>query len=203
MKNIGWFWLVVWFFGGCQSEVSYLPKPKGYHRIELPPHAYKPLPNKYPYHFEYSVHAEIHPDTSFVAKMYAKEHLDSWIEIRYPMFKSQISISYYPVRQNLDSLIRYVNTSHKLTNKHIIKATAIDEIMTKTPSGDWAILFELEGDVPSQFQYFITDSTTNFIRAALYFPTSTKNDSLAPVIQYVKEDMLHMLNTTTWKKKRK
>ncbi|GAB4345167.1 MAG: hypothetical protein OHK0038_25390 [Flammeovirgaceae bacterium] len=206
MKNIHLYLLIniLILLFACKQEVSFVPKPKGYPRVEFPPHEYVKLPEgKYPYQFEISKYAEIHPDTSFVAQLYAKEHKNNWIELRYPLFKNQISVSYYPVRGNLDSLMRYVNTSHKLTNKHMIKATAIDEILTRTPNGDWAILFELEGDVPSQFQYFITDSTTHFIRAALYFPTSTHNDSLAPIIQYVKEDMLHMLNSTTWTKKGK
>jgi gliding motility-associated lipoprotein GldD len=56
--------------------------------------------------------------------------------------------------------------------------------------------------VPSQFQFYVTDSTTHFLRAALYFRTALKNDSLAPVINYMKEDMLHMLETLEWKKEK-
>lgn len=134
-------------------------------------------------------------DTSFMAEPY-------WIEIYYPEFDCTISVSYKDIMNSRDSLIAYFNASHKLTNKHHIKASAIRDIITETPNGDVAILFELEGDVPSTFQYFVTDSTKNFLRAALYFPSSTKNDSLKPVINYVKEDMLHMLNTTTWKQQK-
>jgi gliding motility-associated lipoprotein GldD len=57
----------------------------------------------------------------------------------------------------------------------------------------------LSGEVPSQFQFYITDSTRHFLRGALYFPTATKNDSLAPIINYIKQDMIHLLNTTRWK----
>jgi len=59
----------------------------------------------------------------------------------------------------------------------------------------------LSGEVPSQFQFHITDSTQHFLRGALYFRTATKNDSLAPVIEYVKKDIVHLLNTLTWNDK--
>jgi gliding motility-associated lipoprotein GldD len=69
----------------------------------------------------------------------------------------------------------------------------------KTSNGKTATIFQLEGEVPSQFQFHITDSTEHFLRGALYFRTATKNDSLSPVINYMKEDIMHMLNTLEWK----
>ena len=57
----------------------------------------------------------------------------------------------------------------------------------------------LQGEVPSQFQFFSTDSVHHFIRGALYFNTATKNDSLAPSIEFVKMDIIHMLNTLEWR----
>ena len=62
-----------------------------------------------------------------------------------------------------------------------------------------ASVFELQGEVPSQFQFYTTDSTRHFFRGALYFRTATDNDSLAPVIEYVKTDMIRMLNTLKYK----
>ena len=83
--------------------------------------------------------------------------------------------------------------------KHQVKATAIDERILKMPSGMRASVFELQGEVPSQFQFYTTDSTRHFLRGALYFRTATANDSLAPVIEYVKQDMLRMINTLRYK----
>ena len=62
-----------------------------------------------------------------------------------------------------------------------------------------ASVTELEGEVPSQFQFHITDSTDHFLRGALYFKTATKNDSLAPAIEFLKSDIIHLLNTLEWK----
>jgi gliding motility-associated lipoprotein GldD len=61
------------------------------------------------------------------------------------------------------------------------------------------VIAELEGEVPSQFQVTVTDSSKNFLRAALYFNTKVANDSLQPAIDYMKKDMMHLINTLEWK----
>ncbi|MBB3699613.1 gliding motility lipoprotein GldD [Flammeovirga yaeyamensis] len=186
----------LFFSCGSSDSTAYLPKPRGYHRLEMPDHSYQKDAFKdkafkgYPYTFEVAKNAEIVPDESFMSEPY-------WIEVQYPEFKATVDISYKKLA-NYDSLVGYTNTSNVLTFKHNVRATAIDEYTTRTNKGYTAVLYEIEGDVPSQFQFFVTDSTEHFFRAALYFPSSTQNDSLAPVIDYVKEDMMHMLNTLEW-----
>jgi gliding motility-associated lipoprotein GldD len=62
-----------------------------------------------------------------------------------------------------------------------------------------AVIAEIDGEVPSQFQFTMTDSSRNFLRAALYFNVKVQNDSLRPAIEYVKKDMMEMINTLNWK----
>ncbi len=89
-------------------------------------------------------------------------------------------------------------TAYKLTSKHQVKAYAIDEAVIKTKTGKTAVIAELSGEVPSQYQFFTTDSINHFLRGALYFNTATQNDSLAPVIQFVQKDIIRLLNTLQW-----
>jgi gliding motility-associated lipoprotein GldD len=98
-------------------------------------------------------------------------------------------------------LKEFLDDAYTLTAKHQIKASGIDEIITKTGKGETAVIAELEGEVPSQFQFTITDSTKNFLRGALYFNTKVHNDSLAPAIEYMKKDIMHMINTFEWTSK--
>lgn len=171
---------------------DYLPKPVGYNRLELPEPAYRGLPDSLPYYFEYSRHATLLPDTSAVRDRY-------WIEIYYPDLKSNIHITYKPVGKSKKLLREFMDDAYTLTAKHQIKAYAINEMITTTPSGKTAVIAELEGEVPSQFQFTMTDSSRNFLRGALYFNTKVQNDSLAPAIEYMKRDMLHIINTLEWK----
>ena len=172
---------------------DYLPKPLGYNRLILPDQAYQPLPDTFPYTFEYSKHAKLLRDTSAI-------HEKTWIEIYYPDMKANIHVTYKYVNNNAQLLKEYLNDAYTLTAKHQIKAYAINEVISKTPSGKTAVIAELEGEVPSQFQVTITDSTKNFLRAALYFNTKVANDSLAPAIEYMKKDMMHLINTLEWRK---
>ena len=193
MKNIAlkvlFFSLIVLFMLGCSTD--YYPKPKGYNRIVLPPFEYQPLPDSFPYFFEFSKNAVLFKDSSYIAERY-------WCNIYYPELNAVIQITYKVVT---DSIIRgYLTDSYRLTSQHNIKAYSIEEKILELPSGLFASYTELEGEVPSPAQFHITDkdSTSHFLRGALYFKTATKNDSLAPVISHLKKDIIHMITTLKW-----
>ena len=184
--------LLVFIFLIVGCEQAYTPKPKGYNRLLLPPREYVSIPDSLPYTFEISTAAKLLRDSSYIAEKY-------WIDLYYPDITANIQITYKSLNQQSQLLKELVNDSYKLTSKHQIKAYAIEESVVRTPLGKTAVIAELEGEVPSQFQFFITDSTDNFLRGALYFRTSTKNDSLAPAIEYMKIDAMHLINTLEWK----
>jgi hypothetical protein len=48
-------------------------------------------------------------------------------------------------------------------------------------------------------QFFTSDSTRHFLRGAVYVNTATQNDSLAPIIDFIKQDALHLVKTLQWK----
>ncbi|MFT6135915.1 MAG: gliding motility-associated lipoprotein GldD [Cyclobacteriaceae bacterium] len=175
-------------FAAC--ETTFLPKPKGYNRINMPEVGYVLLPDTFPYQFEYSQNALLLKDTSWLSERY-------WIDIHYPDFEAFVQITYKPI--NKDSLVDgYLADSYRLTSQHNVKAYAIEEKILLLQSGNVASVSELEGDVPTQFQFHITDSSKHFLRGALYFQTATKNDSLKPAIDFIKNDLVHLLNTLTW-----
>ena len=60
-------------------------------------------------------------------------------------------------------------------------------------------VYELKGESASNIQIFITDSTRHFVTMNLYFNTRPKPDSLAPAVDYIKKDLLHMIDTFQWK----
>lgn len=179
--------------GGCNKEEQhYVPKPKGYNRIELPDHSYRQLTENHPYTFEYSKHAIVEPDTFAMAGK-------DWIFISYPGFKANIQLTYKPLGNDPGRLKAFIDDSYKLAAKHQIRASSIQEQRVLGKTGKTAILFKIEGDVPSPYQFYTTDSTKHFMRGAIYFPTATKNDSLAPVIEYLQRDMVQLLNTLEWR----
>jgi gliding motility-associated lipoprotein GldD len=177
---------------GCKTD--YQPKPKGYNRLVLPPAEYRVAPDSLPYQFEYSRHARLLKDSSWIAEKH-------WMQVYYPDLKAALHITYKRLRNQEDLLRELMDDSYRLTSKHQIRASGIDEVLTRTPSGKTAVIAEISGDVPSQFQFTMTDSSLHFIRGAVYFNTEVKNDSLAPAIEFMKKETMHLINTLAWKKK--
>lgn len=185
-----WLWIIAILAVGCGGK-NFNPKPKGYNRIELAPAQYQLLADSFPFQMEYSTQATILKDSSWIAERY-------WFDLYYKDLGANIQVTYKPVNYDRQALEEYLSDSYKLTSEHRIKAYAIDESIITLDNGMKATLMELSGEVPTQFQFHVTDSSRHFLRCALYFKTATQNDSLRPVINYVKMDMLHMLNTLTW-----
>jgi gliding motility-associated lipoprotein GldD len=177
-------------FSSC--EKTYTPRPVGYNRLILPEQSYRTFPDTLPYRFEYSNHARLLDDTSRISERY-------WVEIYYPDLKANVHITYKKINGSEKLLREYLNDAYTLTAKHQIKAHAIDEAIVTTPSGKTAVIAELEGEVPSQFQFTMTDSSKNFLRGALYFNMKVQNDSLAPAIDFMKKEIMHIINTLEWK----
>ncbi len=175
----------------CSAD--YQPKPKGYNRLILPKQEYQSLPDSLPYKFDFSTSAKLMKDTSWISEKH-------WVEIYYPTLKANIHITYKKVNGKEAILKELLNDAYNLTSKQQIKANEIDEVITRTPSGKTAVIAEISGEVPSQFQFTMTDSSKNFLRGALYFNTRVQNDSLAPAIDFMKKETLHLINTLEWRK---
>lgn len=168
-----------------------VPKPRGYFRIDLPQREYRLLDSIYPYTFEIPVYAKITGDPNADEEPY-------WINIDFPAYKGRIHLSYKAVDNNLST---FTEDAHQLVMKHIPKASAIDEIRIDNEALKvHGLIYDIKGaGAASPYQFFATDSTRHFIRGALYFNVLPNNDSLAPVIEFLKGDIQHMLETLKWK----
>ncbi len=175
-------------FGLTACENTWLPKPPGYNKIDLPSHSYNQLKGEYPYQLEFSRASQVEPDSFNLNEK-------AWININYTNFGAKVHLTYKKIDGKTTKFETLSNDAFKLTAKHQIKAYGIEEGILVTPNGYTAVVAELSGEVPTQFQFFVTDSTNHFLRGALYFNTAMKNDSLAPVIEYIKIDMTHLMNS--------
>jgi gliding motility-associated lipoprotein GldD len=202
------YFFVILLLTGCSPD--YMPKPKGYNRIELPEPSYSAIPDTLPYSFEISNLARINTDTSWMYMKMIQEAINPgenisreryWIDLVYDTLDADIEITYKGIGGKEDLMKEFFGDAYKLTAHHQIKAYAIDEFIMKTRHGHTASVAEISGEVPTPIQFVTTDSTQHFIRGALYFKTATKNDSLAPVIDYIKNDIIHLLNTLQWNDK--
>ncbi len=172
---------------------NYTPKPRGYFRIDLPRHAYRDFDSTYPYRFSYPVYARISNDPLSPEKKY-------WMDINFPRFHATLHISYKTINHNLR---KYLEDSRKMVVKHIPKANAINDSLIVDPQRDlFGMTYDIEGaGVASPYQFILTDSLHHFLRGSLYFHVEPNNDSLEPVIRFIKQDIRHFINTLRWKEK--
>jgi len=175
----------------CSCHDNYAPKPRGYFRIDLPERKYQVFDSTFPYSFEYPVYADITADNSKMAEPF-------WINLGYTPFHATLHISYKVIEGNLAN---YLNDAHTLVNKHIPKANAITQReFVDRAHHVYGLVYDIRGaDAASSYQFYLTDSITKFVRGALYFNMVPNNDSLAPVIDFLKVDLEHMINTFRWK----
>ncbi len=196
MKRLFFFTLLIVFtLVACNSNYTY--KKKGYFKIDFPEKKYQVFDKPgYPYSFEYPVYSQVVKDSTFFEE--ATEN-PWWININVPQFAGRIYISYKNItdRSSFDSL---VNDAFKMSSlKHVEVSTGIVDSVMQTSNGVEGIYFSLGGNTATANQFFLTDSTKHFLRGALYFDAAPNADSLGIVNEFLKKDLLHLINTLKWK----
>jgi gliding motility-associated lipoprotein GldD len=168
-----------------------MPKPYGYFRVDMPAHSYRMMDTlNLPYRFELPKNAVLVSRDSKDGKF--------WVDIVYPDLNASIYCSYKPVTGNLSDLLE---DTRKIVYKHTIRADGISEKMYDHPEKNvHGILYDLKGNTASSVQFVLTDSTRNFFRGALYFNNVPNKDSIAPMSEYVREDIIHLMESFEWKK---
>lgn len=201
---------------GCGGG-DYTPKPQAYLRIDMPEHEYFLLDTMRTNPGDTIVWPG--GDTSIVLKGYTKTFPfifeankciewtekdapkgERWVDLMYPQWGGVVYLTY----KRLDGpgdLRGQTDTSSRLLEKHYQMASGVEEQAYSDPDNHvYATVFHLRGDkVASTCQFYATDSTRHFLRGALFLNRSPNNDSLAPVLNYIQEDIEHLVETLRWR----
>jgi gliding motility-associated lipoprotein GldD len=171
-------------------EGDFTPKPTGYVRVNYPEKTYKVHSAQTQYQFEIPGYAVVTRDSGARSE-------PGWINVDIPSLNGTIHMSYKAIKGNLED---YITDSRTLVYKHTVKAEGIEESpFIDRENRRYGMVYDLKGDVASAVQFFITDSTDHFLRGSLYFNCRPNRDSLNPVIEFLREDIIHLIETTEWK----
>ncbi len=175
----------------CQNSAT--PKPRAYFRIDLPEKVYDTLPDTYPYRFLFPDYAELSP---YAGQIVPASQSENWLNIDFPDFSAHIHLTYKKVEENLGKLIE---DAHTFAYKHSVMAESIGQSrFIDSISKVYGIIYQIKGNTASSLQFFCTDSTTHFLRGALYFDTEPNKDSLAPVVEFLAKDIEILIESLEW-----
>lgn len=211
------YFLFIIIAAGCIACNSpYVSKRTGYFKIKFPEKKYKLFDEPgFPYSFEYPVYANIIKDSTYFD---TNPENDYWRNIDFPQFEAKIFLSYkaiggkalYKVKGPggiyrdsvaVNQYDKMINDAFNLTNKNDDVATSKKDSLFITDNDIAGLLFKLGGNAATPRQFFMTDTTKNFIRGALYFYATPNADSVRPVTEFLQADIDRLINTFRWKNK--
>lgn len=193
MKKLSIALFALLLLASCSHNQDYTPKPKAYPRLDIPQHSYLLYDTTaLPLCFEQASIATV--------DLKKDQHRTKWVDIRYPDFDGIVFLTYIPLRSMAD-LAGQVDTSYRLLSKHFDFSSGVDERTYSDPDHRiYATTYRLGGsNVASTFQFWATDSVRHFLRGSLYIDCVPNNDSLAPVIEFLQQDIQHLIETLRWK----
>lgn len=98
-----------------------------------------------------------------------------------------------------NTLDKLIGDAFILASKHNVKADFREEVLIRKPNHVNGLMFNIEGPVASSINFYLTDSINHFVRASLYFKNTVNPDSIAPVLDFVREDIEKIITTFEWK----
>ncbi|WP_124979153.1 gliding motility lipoprotein GldD [Nonlabens xiamenensis] len=168
----------------CGND-NVLPKPSGQLALDYPEANYVQLDTKdCPFSFQ----------VNEFARVLSKR--DCSMKIEYPQMEATLYLTYRPVKDNLRELLI---DGQKLSYDHNQKADVIKDFpFANELDRTYGMMYEIEGNAASNAQFYVTDSLNHFLTASLYFYSQPNYDSILPAADYVKKDMIKMLESLRW-----
>ena len=169
----------------CNSD--YTPKPRGFSKIDFPKKETKPSDTQnHVFSFKQPIYSHFIVDNKN----------PSWFDLEFKEFNGTIHMSYKTIENNLNE---FTEDCRDLAYKHAQKAEAITEQRFINDSLNvYGVVYTFQGATASPLQFYLSDSSTHFVRGALYFNTAF-NDSIIPICNFVKEDVYQIIESWQWK----
>lgn len=177
----------------CGNRNDETPKPQAYLRIDLPPHAYTLCDTSaLPFTFEHSSLAQIDWKKA--------KRGEQWFTVAYPNYKGYVFLTYKHIA-GAKELRAQVDTSYQFVESHFSFSSGVDENkFVDRPHSLYGTTYHLKGqNVASTYSFWLTDSTSHFLRGAMYIDCTPNNDSLSPVLTYIQEDVNHLIESVRWR----
>lgn len=181
------FILLICLCWSCQ-DVN-VPKPKAYLSLEYPNANYQNIEPQLPFTFDKNKLSTV--------ETISKNKKKLGLNLNYPSLNATVYLTYNTLNNNLKN---YISEAESITQKHSKIAREVSERVFKNEQTNvYGKLFDLKGPVASQIQFFVSDTKKHFISGALYFSARPNYDSIFPAVDYVKNDVIRIMESLQWK----
>lgn len=197
MRSLSVILLIIFCLSACKDTSIPLPKPRIYPKVEYPVKEYQNfINNSCPFSMTIPTYFKFKQDNN---KIKSEEEYNCWFDLICNELNTNIHMSYVPLntRADLDEMIQ---DAFEMVDKHNVKASYRDEVAINNPQKNmYGLVFNIDGPVASPTQFFLTDSTSHFLRGSLYFNDVVNRDSIAPIYNFLEVDVSKMIETLEWK----
>lgn len=171
-----------------------VPRPRGHLRLDLPDTGYVRWSGACPFDADLPVYA-LGVDRPGQTAATADTACAS--TLRFPGQRASVFITCRRLNGDLAELIE---DAHAFKAKHEARAVRIrTERLERPDARVFGTLFNVDGDVASPLVLYLTDSTSRFLYASLYFDARPNGDSLEPVTARLRADLHRFAGSLTWR----
>lgn len=192
-----YFCFLAFVLTSCGNDISVTPKPRTYPKVEYPAQSYQTFEaSTCNFAFAYPSYGEIVESRD--AATATDSNSDCWFDIAMPNFNGRLHCSYYPIGEQ-KSYEELKKDAFEMADYHNKRANYIDELaINRQDANIEGFVFAIEGPAATPFQFYLTDQKKHFFRASLYFDTKVRPDSIAPIYEFVREDMMKIIESFEW-----
>ena len=122
-----------------------------------------------------------------------------FIDVNFYRFSGKLHTTFVKLDNDL---LEHIEQSRSLAYKHNNQADMISEqVYVNDKNNVFGMLYDYKGITATSSQFYLTDSLSHFFRGSFYFNTQI-NDSIAPVNNFIKEDIYHLIESWQWEQKK-
>jgi len=169
---------------GCKRE--YAPKPYGFPRIDRDSVTYVSFAQS-----DFPLKFDIPSDAR--AELRRNETSSVWIDISYPEYAATLYCTYIPLNGTGAAAEQRAKAT-EFVYLHASRASSIEAVSFEGEEIA-ATIYRLYGKVATPVQFVADDGNAFLLRGAFYFNYDVEPDSVAPVVQYVEEDVRRLVES--------
>jgi len=189
------FGLLQFWIYGCRERTVPIPKPRAYPRVFFPARNYVAFrQQECPLTFLYPDYMQLIRREHFFDEQPAHP---CWFDLDASALGAKIHCSYSPIESG-KAFDELVSDAFKMADRINQRANYMDEIRVANAQGVSGFLMEFSGAAASPLHFYLTDSTRHFLKVSLYYQSKVAPDSLAPMTNFLREDLAVMINSMTF-----